>query len=215
MEIIYKNEIINEKEYEVAYFNGLRFRKDKGKYYVNFDTMQRLHVAVWEYFNGPKPKKYHIHHKDNNKKNNDISNLQLLSSSEHGKLHYQEKTEEEKAKIKEGHYKNCILVAAEIHREQPLTDEHKKKISDGFKKGLFYKHTCIFCKKEFETKNKTCKYCCGKCKNDDNKAFRNDKSNWKEVECSKCNKKYFSCKKLQDEVIICGLCSRRNKNDKN
>ena len=46
-----------------------------------------LHVYVWESVNGPKPKGYHIHHKDENKGNPDISNLELLLTSHHKKIH--------------------------------------------------------------------------------------------------------------------------------
>jgi hypothetical protein len=34
-----------------------------------------------------------VHHKDHNKKNNDISNLELLTKSTHGKLHFMERKE--------------------------------------------------------------------------------------------------------------------------
>lgn len=47
-----------------------------------------LHHLVWEKFHGKKmPKGYHIHHKDENKTNNDINNLQLMTASDHRKLH--------------------------------------------------------------------------------------------------------------------------------
>lgn len=47
-----------------------------------------LHHLVWEKHYGKKvPKGYYIHHKDGNKTNNDINNLQLMSASEHTKLH--------------------------------------------------------------------------------------------------------------------------------
>ncbi len=42
---------------------------------------------IWKEKNGEIPKGYVIHHIDKNRKNNDISNLQLLSKSEHTKIH--------------------------------------------------------------------------------------------------------------------------------
>ena len=55
-----------------AYFNGLKFtRDDKTGYYLNSTIRKRLHRCVWEYYNGEIPKGYHIHHKDNDKSNND------------------------------------------------------------------------------------------------------------------------------------------------
>lgn len=46
-----------------------------------------LHRLVWEKYNGEIPKGYQIHHIDENKLNNDISNLSLISPQEHTKHH--------------------------------------------------------------------------------------------------------------------------------
>lgn len=45
----------------------------------------RIHRLVYEHFIGeiPKGHKWHIHHKDGNKQNNCVENLELLSSAEH------------------------------------------------------------------------------------------------------------------------------------
>lgn len=45
----------------------------------------RIHRLVYEHFVGeiPKGHKWHIHHKDGNKQNNCVENLELLSSAEH------------------------------------------------------------------------------------------------------------------------------------
>ena len=45
------------------------------------------HRLVWEREYGAIPTNYAIHHLDGNKLNNDLSNLQCLSFSEHRKLH--------------------------------------------------------------------------------------------------------------------------------
>jgi len=47
----------------------------------------KIHVFVWERENGSKPKGYDIHHKDYNKANYNIDNLELLSKSDHLKIH--------------------------------------------------------------------------------------------------------------------------------
>jgi hypothetical protein len=43
---------------------------------------------VWEYFNGPITGDNILHHKDFNKLNNELSNLELLSNSQHNSVHY-------------------------------------------------------------------------------------------------------------------------------
>ena len=45
------------------YFNGLKFtRDDKTGYYLNSTIEKRMHRYVWEFYNGPIPKGYDIHH---------------------------------------------------------------------------------------------------------------------------------------------------------
>lgn len=46
-----------------------------------------LHRYVWEKHHGPIPEGYQVHHLDKNKLNYDISNLCLLSASDHGRHH--------------------------------------------------------------------------------------------------------------------------------
>jgi hypothetical protein len=47
-----------------------------------------LHEYVWEKYHGmEKPKGMYIHHKDGDKTNFDISNLELVSESTHQKIH--------------------------------------------------------------------------------------------------------------------------------
>jgi len=59
----------------------LRFAKDKdGK--LRFE-----HCLVWEKHNGKIPIGMQIHHKDFNKENNNIKNLQLVTPLEHKRLH--------------------------------------------------------------------------------------------------------------------------------
>lgn len=65
-------------------FNGITFKKDaKGHYRVNFS----IHQSVWQYFFGSIPKDHVIHHVDEDKGNNAIENLKLMSNVEHAALH--------------------------------------------------------------------------------------------------------------------------------
>jgi hypothetical protein len=68
---------------------------DDFKFTINSDgyyectTIDRLmlHNYIWEKHNGKIPKGYEIHHIDCNKINNNILNLQLVTPSEHTKIH--------------------------------------------------------------------------------------------------------------------------------
>lgn len=58
-----------------------------------------LHRLIFEDFYGYIPDGYHVHHKDGNKLNNCILNLQLISEKEHHSLHcsgYKHKLEDRK-----------------------------------------------------------------------------------------------------------------------
>lgn len=48
---------------------------------------QHVHRLVWEKYNGKIPHGFIVHHKDENKLNWDIENLELLDRSEHLKRH--------------------------------------------------------------------------------------------------------------------------------
>jgi sugar lactone lactonase YvrE len=66
------------------HFNGIKFTRDeKTGYYLNSTIRKRLHRYVWEFYNGKIPEGYQIHHKDKDKSNNDISNLELMPFSAH------------------------------------------------------------------------------------------------------------------------------------
>jgi hypothetical protein len=45
------------------------------------------HVLEWERHHGPVPDGYEVHHKDLDKQNNDISNLELVDDLTHKRLH--------------------------------------------------------------------------------------------------------------------------------
>lgn len=49
--------------------------------------MKLAHHVIWEEANGPIPEGYLVHHIDHNKQNNDIENLQLVTTSEHQRIH--------------------------------------------------------------------------------------------------------------------------------
>ena len=72
---------------------GVRFEREgwtdhKGYRCVCINGKEyKVHVLVWESANGPKPKGYEIHHKDLDKSNYDISNLELLKLSDHRRIH--------------------------------------------------------------------------------------------------------------------------------
>lgn len=76
------------------------------------NKMCKVHRLVWETFNGTIPDGYSIHHLDENKQNNKLDNLALISNYEHNHLH------------KIGN-KYCV--------GREITDETRKRMSDALK----------------------------------------------------------------------------------
>ena len=70
-------------------FEGFGVWYDKKGYptiWINGKNI-KVHVYVWEKKNGSKPKGYDLHHKDFDKSNYNIDNIELLSFSDHRKIH--------------------------------------------------------------------------------------------------------------------------------
>ena len=72
-------------------FNGVIYRLQKSTNYYRSrvgGVERKLHREIWRFYNGEIPKKYIIHHKDCNKFNNKIDNLEYLTASENMKHAY-------------------------------------------------------------------------------------------------------------------------------
>ena len=76
----------------------------KGYIRLRRDGIAKMeHVMVWEKHYGKIPDGHQIHHIDGDKKNNDISNLQLVTALEHKRIH-------EGCKFENGEwYKPCAV----------------------------------------------------------------------------------------------------------
>lgn len=65
-------------------FDNKKFtRRNNGYYGMTYGSRELMHRYVWRKHNGTIPKGYDIHHKDGNRENNDIRNLEIMSKSEH------------------------------------------------------------------------------------------------------------------------------------
>lgn len=80
-----KESVTKEKEKFIC-FGGKNYTLQTNGYYREYSG-KYLHRAVWEYFNGKIPEGYVIHHIDGDKSNNDLTNLQLMTISDHTKSH--------------------------------------------------------------------------------------------------------------------------------
>ena len=69
-------------------FNGSKFSlcKSNGYYRKTDGDRQLMHIVVWEHHNGKVGAGYDIHHRDRNRANNVISNLERICHKEHARL---------------------------------------------------------------------------------------------------------------------------------
>ena len=175
-------------------FNGLLFyRDDKFGYYRHSFSKGKgkplfLHRYVWEINNGAIPYGFEVHHKDGNKSNNAISNLELLKRGEHQKLHGKTPSDLQKAcreffkspefriksigwhKSDEGH---------EWHRKHALEIIAAGKAFGSFKTSLI----CKQCKNSFYGDSRS-EFCSGACKA---KWRRDHHLDDIDVECDECH----------------------------
>ena len=147
------------------FFNGLKFtRDDKTGYYLNSTNRLRIHRAVWEYFNGPIPDGFHVHHKDGDKSNNSIENLELMKAGEHLHYHGTHLTNEQLKARRQNMDKKARPAASAWHGSKSGKEWHKVHYEQ-FKDVLHkkYPYTCSQCGSSFEAEAGA-KFCSNKCK---------------------------------------------------
>lgn len=88
---------------ECKIYFGKKFSKQTSGYFVlrEWDKVHKVyhtilaHRWVWESINGPIPVGMEIHHKDKDKSHNEIENLEIVSRSDHQKIHAKEQSQKD------------------------------------------------------------------------------------------------------------------------
>lgn len=124
-----------------------------------------LHRVVWEAGNGVQPKKSHIHHKDGNRANNSLDNLECVTPSEHVRLHLTpERLERMRANLRD----NARPKASEWHRSAEGRKFHRKIGAMSYRNAKIKEYQCIWCGKPRQTrcqwKERPVKFCGLNCK---------------------------------------------------
>ena len=179
------------------YFDDKMFTRDEKTGYYLCSTQdehgkrKRMHVYVWEYFNGKVPRGCHIHHIDGDKSNNVIENLQILNASDHEKMHAESETEKQKY-WKQNFVENVSKKSKEWHSSEEGHNWHKahyERMKDKLHQKRKFK--CQVCGKEFESTQAISKFCSNNCKTKNRKMKGVDNI---EVSCCVCGEKFIKNK---------------------
>lgn len=193
-----------------ALFDGLKFKKDsKTGYYLNSSIRKRLHRYVWSYYKGEIKKGHQVHHIDNNKDNNDISNLIVMTGKEHLTMHGKERMKDKD--LFNRFHSQGIIEAKKWHKSKEGIQWHKEHYEK--MKGSFYQedeYICTNCGNKFiAVKSKENKYCTNKCKSANRRKIGVDNETRK---CRHCNAEYQTNKysKVKNCSRSCANKSRNN-----
>ena len=143
----------------VKFFNGLKFvEQNTGYLGARVDgKLVLMHRYVWEYYNGTIPNGYVIHHKDKNKINNDIDNLECLPNRDHSVRHNINKSPKQIQRDIESLAKARIK-AIEWHKSEAGRECSRKNAKRLIEQGILNPittYTCETCGKQFlEAKRK-------------------------------------------------------------
>ena len=147
------------------WFNGVKFtRDDTTGYYLSSTLHKRMHVYVYEFYHGEIPDGYEVHHIDLNRANNDISNLKLLSVSDHKKLHGDLLTDAQREWKRQNLTQNARPKAIEWHKSDEGRQWHREHIQK--QQEVLHRKvnkTCIYCGKTYQGEVKS-RFCSNACK---------------------------------------------------
>ena len=144
-------------------FNGKIYRLYPRERYFSRGP-KRMHIAVWEYFNGKIPKTHEIHHKNENTWDNRIENLEIKEKSIHRRKHAQKRVFEDKEWFDKFH--SAGIEAAKLwHKSEEGRQWHSDNGKKTYAEREYRSLICQVCGKEYQTRHKgNTKYCHPNCK---------------------------------------------------
>lgn len=188
------------------YFNGKSFTLDKQTGYYKHANIF-MHRYVWEFYNGKIPEGYEIHHKDLNRNNNKIENLECISTSDHRKLHADLLTDEQREWKRNNLAENARPKASEWHKSEEGRAWHTAQIAKQHQLGVF-KHEliCTNCGKTYiGEKHHTNNFCSNACKS----AYRRKTgADLVPAVCVQCGQ-YFKTSKIRPAKTCSRSCANR------
>jgi len=189
-------------KFPIYEFLGVRYyRRPTDGYYMSAPRLgnKSLHRDVWEHHNGEIPSGCAVHHKDGDRSNNDIGNLELFSRRGHASFHASEPWRKDVARI---NMREATKAATRWRRNNP-----ERCIEFGRKAGAAARER----RHQIETIEKTCEYC--------GKVFQVHPWDARRATCCSktCNSAKLKKSGVYDEDRLCCICGgsfRVNRNKK-
>jgi len=182
-----KAEIIDEN---CQSFLGLRCRKCRTGHFMNSSGIHRI---IWAYYHGFIEQSQDVHHKNEDKSDNDISNLKSLTKAEHKREHLPKKNFE----------KICVQCGCKflgVYNAKFCSDKCRRTFENAKRTRVI--KICKNCGRAFDCRKDDldCVFCSRECHYE----FRNKISSLNRV-CGWCGKKFKAKRKSQK--FCCNSCS--------
>ena len=193
---------------KIAVYDGYRFRKDPNTgYYLctrktDAGRRERLHVYVWRKNCGQIPDGYHIHHKDENKDNNDLENLACIPGKIHSTFHSNERVANNYDAIIKNLNENVRPAARAWHRGGAGKEWHRTHNAEYLH--ITREFVCEYCGKKYVgVVNGKNRFCSNKCRS----AYRRKIGADNETRICECCKKPFEVNKYEKTVVCSRSCA--------
>ncbi|HJZ04589.1 MAG TPA: HNH endonuclease signature motif containing protein [Patescibacteria group bacterium] len=187
--------LINESR-TIVVFNGSTYKKNKFGY---FKGNGLLHRKIWEYQHGQIPENHHVHHVDGDKSNNSIENLELMSVTDHLRLHMSSHERKEMSRRSIG---KAIEAARPWHSTPEGKEWHSEHAKSSFANRKELVHTCLCCAEVFKSVQRWAKYCSNSCKSEYRRKAGVDNETRK---CEVCYEE-FECNRYDTKVCCSSSC---------
>lgn len=188
-----------------------------------YEATFRLHRFVWEKESGPIPDGHHVHHRNGDKTDNRIDNLELLSHGEHSSRHYAEKLlphrERALASSRAARERLAneraqrIIVCGQCGGEFTSRAKHPRRFCssaciDAARAILFQSETrvCEYCGERYEAGRSAQRYCSKRCNNRSAEA-RMGTTELRPIQCASCGGEFQS--KRSNARFCCRECALR------
>lgn len=124
-------------------------------------SAEPLHRQVYIDTNGPIPEGHHVHHLDLDPFNNDPSNLEALSPSDHKRVHGVGWNDE----ARRAHLDRVRPLAAEWHRSEEGIEWHRQHGAASWLNRAEHALVCVECGEEFTSLVGSARFCSQTCRN--------------------------------------------------